>query len=190
MKKVLVAGSTLVVIGSTMALWNLNHGVIAFINGAMSGTFLIVGICLLFDKEGDHSTKALVVSLIAAAISFTLLAMNSEDTVAKREAAKIEETAKVAAKEKARLDAMTPEERDREVKQKAFEAERTVRGYLLTQQIKAAAFDPDALKIKSPEYFKNGVCVSANGKNRFGAYVGWKEYCYLVNDKGEWTLQE
>jgi hypothetical protein len=85
---------------------------------------------------------------------------------------------------------MTPEERDRESKQKAFETSRTVHAYLLTQQIKAAAFDPDALKIQSPEYFKNGVCVKANGKNRFGAYVGWKEYCYLVNEKGEWTLQE
>ena len=77
----------------------------------------------------------------------------------------------------------TPEQK----KQKAFEASRTTYGYLLTQLIKKSAFDEDALKIKSPEYFKNGVCVKANGKNRFGAYVGWQEHCYLVNDKDVWT---
>jgi hypothetical protein len=78
---------------------------------------------------------------------------------------------------------LTPEQK----KQKDFEAARSTYGYLLTQLIKKSAFDEDALKIKSPEYFKNGVCVKANGKNRFGAYVGWQEYCYLVNDKGTWT---
>jgi hypothetical protein len=186
MKKIIVTISAIVVVLATMNLWNTNHGFIAFINAIVSGIILSAGVALLFDKDGDHSSKAVVMSLIAVAISVTLLAMNTEDPVAVAAAAKVEATAK----EKARLDAMTPEERDREVKQKAFESERTIRGYLLTQQIKAAAFDPDALKIKSPEYFKNGVCVSANGKNRFGAYVGWKEYCYLVNDKGVWTLQE
>jgi hypothetical protein len=78
---------------------------------------------------------------------------------------------------------LTPEEK----KQKAFESERTVRGYILTKAIKESAFDSDALKIERPKYYSNGVCVRANGKNRFGAYVGWQEYCYLVNDKGVWT---
>ena len=187
MNKFLVAVCTLIVVLSTMALWNLNHGVIAFINAVVSGVILSMGVALLFAKEGvGLGAKAVVISMIAAAVSIALLTMNLEDPIAAKAAAKAE----LVAKEQARLDAMTPAERDREAKQKAFEAERTVRGYLLTQQIKAAAFDPDALKIKSPEYFKNGVCVSANGKNRFGAYVGWKEYCYLVNDKGVWTLQE
>lgn len=93
---------------------------------------------------------------------------------------------KAVAAEKARLDAMTPAEKEAELKQKAFVAMRTLYGNMLTNQIKASAFDPDALKIKSPEYYKNGVCVQANGKNRFGAYVGFQEYCYLYeNDK--WT---
>ncbi len=80
---------------------------------------------------------------------------------------------------------LTPEQK----KQKDFEAARSTYGYLLTQLIKKSAYDPDALKIKSPDYYKNGVCVQANGKNRFGGYVGWQEYCYLVNAKGVWTYQ-
>lgn len=186
MKKVIVTISTIVVVLSTVTLWNNNHGFIAFINAIVSGVILSAGISLLFDKEGDHSTKAVVLSLIAVVFSITLLAMNSEDPVAVREAAKVE----AAAKEKARLDAMSPEEREREVKQKAFESQRTLYGAILTKQIKESAFDPDALKIKSPEYYKDGVCVSANGKNRFGAYVGWKEYCYIVDAKGNWTLSQ
>jgi hypothetical protein len=77
---------------------------------------------------------------------------------------------------------LTPEEK----KQKEFDAARTARGYVLTQMIRASAFDPDALKINRPEYYSNGVCVSANGKNRFGAYVGFQKYCYIVDAKGEW----
>lgn len=77
---------------------------------------------------------------------------------------------------------LTPEEK----KQKEFDAERTARGYILKQLIKQSAYDPDALKIKSPKYYKNGVCVEANGKNRFGGYVGFQEYCYLIDDKGVW----
>jgi hypothetical protein len=80
---------------------------------------------------------------------------------------------------------LTPEQS----KQKAFESSRSLYGYLLTQQIKKSAFDEDSLKIKTPKYYNNGVCVEANGKNRFGAYVGWKEYCYLV-ENGTWKLVE
>lgn len=75
-------------------------------------------------------------------------------------------------------------------KQKDFASTRAAYGYLLTAAIKKSAFDPDALKIESPQYYKNGVCVSANGKNRFGAYTGFKEYCYLVDNKGQWKLHE
>ena len=77
---------------------------------------------------------------------------------------------------------LTPEQK----KEKEFDAARTARGYVLTQLIKASAFDPDALKINRPEYYSDGVCVSANGKNRFGAYVGFQKYCYIVDAKGEW----
>ena len=79
-----------------------------------------------------------------------------------------------------------PELTAEEKKQKAFEDTRSTYGYVLTALIKKSAFDPDALKINRPEYFKNGVCVSANGKNRFGAYVGFQDYCYLVDDTGNW----
>jgi hypothetical protein len=79
-----------------------------------------------------------------------------------------------------------PELTAEEKKKKEFEDTRSTYGYVLTALIKKSAFDPDALKINRPEYFKNGVCVSANGKNRFGAYVGFQEYCYLVDDTGNW----
>jgi hypothetical protein len=73
---------------------------------------------------------------------------------------------------------VSPEDQAR----KSFEAERTARGWYLTTLIRKSAFDEDALKTKSPKYYKNGVCVEANGKNRFGAYVGWQEYCYLYEN--------
>ena len=79
-----------------------------------------------------------------------------------------------------------PELTEEEKKQKEFDNTRSTYGYLLTELIKKSAFDPDALKINRPQYFKNGVCVSANGKNRFGAYVGFQEYCYLVDANGTW----
>ena len=88
----------------------------------------------------------------------------------------------VKAEKAAKEAAMTPAERA----QKAFEDERAYRGFVLTTAIKTSAFDEDALKIKSPVYYKNGVCVSANGKNRFGAYVGWQEHCYLIKN-GKWS---
>ena len=182
MKKMIVGAGALIVVLSTIALWNLNHGFIAFINAFISGMILAVGVSLLFEKEGDHSTKAVVFAVVAAMISIVFLANNSEDPVAKREA----EKAAIVAKEKARLDAMTPAEREAEIKQKDFEAARTVYGILLVKTIKESAYDPDALKIDGPKYYKNGVCVKANGKNRFGGYVGWQEHCFL-NDTGKWV---
>ena len=181
MKKILVGFSALVFVGATIALWQLNHGFVAFLNFIISGIFIGAAIGLIFNKE-DYSTGAVIAAVIAAVISIVLFAKNSTDYKVEKE----QEKAEQVAKEKARIDAMTPEER----KQEEFNKERTVRGFLLTEQIKASAFDPGALQLKSPKYFKNGVCVEANGKNRFGAYVGWKEYCYLVDDKGVWTLHE
>ncbi len=78
-----------------------------------------------------------------------------------------------------------PELTEEQKKQKDFDAERTARGYVLEAAIRKSAFDPDALKIKGPQYYKNGVCVQANGKNRFGGYVGWQEYCYII-ENGVW----
>jgi hypothetical protein len=78
-----------------------------------------------------------------------------------------------------------PELTEEQKKQKDFNAERTVRAWVLEAAIKKSAFDPDALKINRPVYYTNGVCVSANGKNRFGAYVGFQDYCYLI-DNGVW----
>ena len=78
-----------------------------------------------------------------------------------------------------------PELTEEQKKQKDFDAERTARAWVLEAAIKKSAFDPDALKINRPVYYKNGVCVSANGKNRFGAYVGFQDYCYLI-ENGVW----
>ena len=99
---------------------------------------------------------------------------------------KVDKKAEAAAAEKARLDAMTPEERDKELKQKAFESTRSLYAYMLPQMIKKASFDPDAVKIERPKYYSNGVCVSANGKNRFGAYVGYQDYCYIYKNE-QWS---
>ena len=77
---------------------------------------------------------------------------------------------------------LTPEEK----KQKEFKDARALRGAVLYSMVKKSAFDEDALKINAPKNYSNGVCVEANGKNRFGAYVGWQEYCYIVDAKGEW----
>lgn len=118
-----------------------------------------------------------------------------------QEARKKEYQASVAKARQSKLDAMSVEERTKfladeakkkadEEKKKKFDEERTYRAYLLKELVKKSAFDADALKFGETKYYKNGVCIYANGKNRFGAYVGFKEYCYLINAKGEWYIQE
>ena len=108
---------------------------------------------------------------------------------------------KIEKEKQAKLDAMTAEERAKfllneqiskaeKEKQRKFSEERTTREYLLKSMVRKSAFDPDAMKFGETKYFSNGVCIYANGKNRFGAYVGFKEYCYLINKKGEWYIQE
>ena len=124
---------------------------------------------------------------VAAVVGLVVVGCSESDADKQKKAEK--EAAVLQAKadaEQARLNAMSPAERDAEVKQKTFLAMRTLYGSILTTEIKKSAFDPGALQMKSPEYYKNGVCVQANGKNRFGAYVGFQEHCYLYeNDK--WT---
>ena len=121
------------------------------------------------------------------------------DSVEKSEVRSANE--KIEKERKDKLDAMSTEERakflldeqkskEEKEKQKKFSEERVNREYLLKGMIRKSAFDPDAMKFGETKYFSNGVCVYANGKNRFGAYVGFKEYCYLINKKGEWYIQE
>jgi hypothetical protein len=53
------------------------------------------------------------------------------------------------------------------------------------------ARDPKSLEFdyNSWKYYSNGVCVRANGKNAFGGYTGFKEYCLLKDAKtGNKTL--
>jgi len=119
---------------------------------------------------GKTVTKTVKYGIVLVLVTVAVIACSG------KEETKAKVTTPVAAIE------LTPEEKQ----QKEFESARTARGYLLTKLIKASAFDPDALKINRPVYYKDGVCVSANGKNRFGAYVGFQEYCYLVDAKGEW----
>ena len=184
-RKGLVGVSVVVFLGSTAALWNLNHGFIAFLNLIISGVFIGAAVGLVFDD--DNATGAMVAGIIAIVISLTFLAKNSTDykvEKANEKAAVVAKQQEKAAAEQARLDALTPEER----KQEEFVKARTFYGSMLAGLIKSTAFDPDALKLKSPEYYKDGVCVQANGKNRFGAYVGWQEHCYVL--KGDkWTYQ-
>jgi ABC-type xylose transport system permease subunit len=181
--------SALAFIGAIMSLWNANHGVIAFFTALGGGVFVAAGVTLLFEKsEGKAPFTPALVTIIGAGLAvWVSIATGSSDYKERmKKEARAQEVVAKAAVEKARLDALTPEQRDAELKQKAFESERTLRGYILTKSVKESAFDPDALKIKSPEYYKDGVCVSANGKNRFGAYVGWTQYCYIYKN-GVWS---
>jgi hypothetical protein len=186
---IIVVVSALAFLGSILSLWNANHGVIAFFTAVGGGVFVAVGFILLFEKsEGKAPFTPAIVAFIGAALAVWVnVGTGSSDHKERMEKeARAQEVVAKAAVEKARLDALTPEQRDAELKQKAFESERTLRGYILTQSVKESAFDPDALKIKRPEYYKDGVCVSANGKNRFGAYVGWTQYCYTYKN-GVWS---
>jgi hypothetical protein len=185
--KIVVGISGLIYVSTLVILWNLNHGVMAFFNFVISGIFIAMACEFLLSKEVTSNGAAVKIpnvggaitcAIIAIAISLTFYIKNSEDSVAKREAEIVAIKAEKAAKEAA----MTPEERAA----RDFDAERTARAYILQASIKQSAFDPDALKIKRPEYYKDGVCVSANGKNRFGAYVGWTQYCYTYKN-GVWS---
>lgn len=170
----LAAGTIICVV--TIALWSLNHGFIAFLNLVISA-WLIISIFL--DKEFvEKNPSAPIASFwISAVISMLLLMFNHTDPVAEAK----EKKAMKEAAEAARIEAMSPEEK----KQHEFENTRTKYGFILTAQLTKAAFDPDALKLDGPNYYSNGVCVSANGKNRFGAYVGWQEHCYIYNKKAD-----
>jgi hypothetical protein len=182
-KKIIVGISSLAFLGSLIQLWNANHGFIAFVTASVAGIFLVAGILLMFEKE-DHTTKAVIFAVIGAVIAvWVSVATGSSDYEdrLKKDAKAAETTAKNVA-EQARRDALTPAERKKEDDQKSFETERTARGLVLYSLVKKSAFDPDALKLKGPNYYKDGVCVSANGKNRFGAYVGWQDYCYTYKN--------
>jgi hypothetical protein len=184
---IIVGVSVLVFIGSLIQLWEANHGVIAFFTALGGGIFVGAGVSLLFEKPGGTPISAILVIIGAALAVWVSVATGSIDYKERMEKeAKAQEVVAKAAVEKARLDALTPEQRDAELKQKAFESERSLRGYILTKSVKDSAYDPGALKIKSPTYHTDGVCVSANGKNRFGAYVGWTDYCYIYKN-GVWS---
>ena len=135
-----------------------------------------------------EETKYIVLPTVAVAIIAALMFSGSgtpSNSTTSTNSAKV-----VTSKEDKKSEATKPVETQVEITpeqkaQKEFESARRTYGYLLTQLIKKSSFDEDALKLKRPEYYKNGVCVQANGKNRFGAYVGWQEYCYLYKD-GKW----
>ena len=172
---------------SALVLYSADHGWIAFASLLTGGIFIVAGTKIAIeDKAVSNWSVGLYIigALISMSIAVSTSISANEHTRAKEEQAKIE-----AEKQKREAEAeaaLTPAQR----KQREFESKRVVMGYLLSHGIKNSAFDPDALKIKEPVYYSNGVCVSANGKNRFGAYVGWKEYCYLVDKKGKWVLHE
>jgi len=84
---------------------------------------------------------------------------------------------------------LSPAEIAEKEKQDKFIADRHQHLLMLMVAIENSAFDPDALKMGDPKYYNNGVCIPANGKNRFGAYVGFKDYCYLIDKKGKWYMR-
>lgn len=43
----------------------------------------------------------------------------------------------------------------------------------------ASLLDPDSAKFRSVRIAGNNVCGEINGKNAFGAYVGFKRFAYL-----------
>jgi hypothetical protein len=129
------------------------------------------------DNIAEAIGQVIGVGLIVGAIAFGVSACSG-----KKEEPKAAVTPSAVVAPVVAAVELTPEQK----KAKEFDSARTTYGYLLTQMIKKSAYDEDALKLKRPEYFKNGVCVQANGKNRFGAYVGWQEHCYLVDAKGQW----
>jgi hypothetical protein len=175
----------------TISLWSLNHGFIAFLNAVMA-IWIIAG-SLSKEMVEKNPNPPISGFTLAAAISVLFLIFNHTDTeTIEREKKALEEKAKVerkALEEKAkvaRIAAMTPEER----KQYEFENTRAKFGFILMKQLSDSAFDPDALKLDGPTYYSNGVCVNANGKNRFGGYVGWQKHCYIYNKKTDkWKYQ-
>ena len=73
---------------------------------------------------------------------------------------------------------------------KKFKENQYIYGRKLKKLITESANDPDSLVFKEPTYNRTGVCIKVNGKNLFGAYVGFKEYCYTATASGEWEIQQ
>ena len=175
-KNLIVYGVSVVVfLISLIYLWNTDHGFIAFLTAFFAGAFIAGGARLITDDKFE--TSGMVAGIFGALIA-VVIAFSTASSDAKEAADKVARAEAKAAKEAA----MTPAERA----QQKFENERAVFGHLLRKQIKESAFDPDALKLDGPKNYKDGVCVKANGKNRFGAYVGWQEHCYIYKD-GKWS---
>jgi hypothetical protein len=184
MNKLIVGFSTVAYIGSLVFLWNTNHGVIAFITALAAGVFLLTSFLLAWDNHTSSAGVSVIAAAIALGISYNT-AESDREKLAQKEA---ELSAKAEAEnaEKIRRAALTPSQRAAEDRKRMIEKDRVVYGQLLTRSIKENAFDPKALQLRSPRYYNNGVCVEANGKNRFGAYVGWQKHCYLIDNKGKW----
>lgn len=118
----------------------------------------------------------------------------------------------IKAEREKKLAAMSPEERtkfihDVEVKKKEaervrleeqkkkdekekFEKTRYTYELLLKSSIRTSAYDPDSLIFGNTDYYSNGVCIHVNGKNRFGGYVGFKEYCAMMDKNGKWKIRQ
>jgi hypothetical protein len=55
---------------------------------------------------------------------------------------------------------------------------------MLMTMIETTARDPSSIKFGKETRFKNAVCIQANGKNGFGGYTGFKEYCSVTQENG------
>ncbi len=55
---------------------------------------------------------------------------------------------------------------------------------MLMTMIETTARDPSSIQFGKETRFKNAVCIQANGKNGFGGYTGFKEYCSVTQENG------
>jgi len=65
------------------------------------------------------------------------------------------------------------------------EKETKLRGqiYLLKEVLKKSAKDPDSMKFRNEGVTPDGkACVEANGKNGFGGYAGFSQYCVFTKN--------
>lgn len=55
---------------------------------------------------------------------------------------------------------------------------------MLMTLIETTARDRSSIQFGKETRFKNAVCIQANGKNGFGGYTGFKEYCSVTQENG------
>jgi hypothetical protein len=55
---------------------------------------------------------------------------------------------------------------------------------ILWNMIEATARDKSSLQFGKETRYKDSVCLEVNGKNAFGGYTGFKDYCLVTQQDG------